>query len=505
MQTTVSYRGQLLTVIVSDPQNLCGHGATATVLYGTVLTASGIECLALKVFQPFLGPERMELLNREIAAWQKLRHERILPFIGRCTLGINQVALVTPFMKNGNMCEYLRTNPTSNRLELIVQVAEGLQYLHCVAGVVHGDIKGENILISDGGTILLADFGLSTLVEAADNVTATHIRRHNTVRFSAPELLTDSACVSSWMRPSGGQVQVLRSKTTFSDMFAFGMLIYQIYTGRLPWHGQHETSIMLSIIGGRSPPRPTDGEAGRRFCDVTWLICEQCWAAAPLSRPSITEALARLQSLKQAHANESSDTSACHTGALSLNPCAAEFLPRIPTAGMYPVEQAAVQSWQFTLNSNSTNHLVQSFSARAPRLDPHATPFVSRFSSTVSHNSLPVQGRPERHTAVCSPTHISCVAQPRSGSAVLPLKRGPPPPLTFDSLTSFASPFVDSPRTPDLILDAPSSVPSSPSTANPTPTRSNSELFNPDAKPFAPRFATATMVTRGSDAPEVML
>lgn len=74
------------------------------------------------------------------------------------------------------------------------------------------------MLITNAGNALLADFGLSTTSLPSDNITATRIRARNTLRFSAPELLTDTVMDS-------GRV---RSKTTATDIYAFGMLIYQV-------------------------------------------------------------------------------------------------------------------------------------------------------------------------------------------------------------------------------------------------------------------------------------
>ncbi|EJD47446.1 kinase-like protein, partial [Auricularia subglabra TFB-10046 SS5] len=129
--------------------------------------------------------------------------------------------IISPFMRNGNLLQYIRTNPLADRHSLVLQVADAVCYLHTSLRIVHGDLKGENILISDNGHALLTDFGLSTSIDKPDTeaTTRTGTREWNTLRFAAPELLLDNA------RSASNRV---RSKTPESDVYAFGMLLLQV-------------------------------------------------------------------------------------------------------------------------------------------------------------------------------------------------------------------------------------------------------------------------------------
>ncbi|EJD45497.1 kinase-like protein, partial [Auricularia subglabra TFB-10046 SS5] len=137
----------------------------------------------------------------------------------------------------------------------------------------------QNILVSDSGDALLADFGLSTAVEKADceATTATDIRQRNSLRFSAPELLLDlpsqSAHNISTPRP--------RSKTPASDVYAFGMLILQAFSGAVPWHGCDNVAVIYRIVHGLVPPRPRDAA----LTDALWDLCLECWSFDPAKRP----------------------------------------------------------------------------------------------------------------------------------------------------------------------------------------------------------------------------
>lgn len=79
------------------------------------------------------------------------------------------------------------------------------------------------MLVDDNGNARLADFGLTTTVDKAENdpTTVTAIRQQNTLRFAAPELLTEGEDGTS------SAPTKLRSKTVQSDVYAFGMLILQ--------------------------------------------------------------------------------------------------------------------------------------------------------------------------------------------------------------------------------------------------------------------------------------
>ncbi|EJD36210.1 kinase-like protein, partial [Auricularia subglabra TFB-10046 SS5] len=148
-------------------------------------------------------------------------HPFIAPFLGAADLG-DTVVIVSPFMRNGNLLRYLARHPSANRHLLVLEVADAVRYLHASLGIVHGDLKCENVLVSDDGDALLTDFGLSTVIDKSDSdaTTRTCIRQSCTVRFAAPELLKDDARSASSRR--------IRSKTPATDVYAFGMLVLQV-------------------------------------------------------------------------------------------------------------------------------------------------------------------------------------------------------------------------------------------------------------------------------------
>ncbi|EJD46555.1 kinase-like protein [Auricularia subglabra TFB-10046 SS5] len=276
-----------------DATQCLGSGMTGTVFRGTLTTNTGSFSIAAKVLAAVLPVPLQKVVQKEVATWDAVRHDHILPFFGSFGVGMGQMCLVSPHMERGNMKEYLVANPNAPRLTLLRQVADALLYLHRDAHRVHGDLKCVNVLISGNGRALLADFGLSALVGRADP-TMTAVRRLYTPQFAAPEILIDRACSEGGVLPPGATIKP-RSKTTFSDIYAFGMLIYEAYAGVAPWHGYEWHNIINIVLAGHQPPRP---QFGVQMSDRLWGLCTGCWDFQPSRRPVAGAVFAALQKLE---------------------------------------------------------------------------------------------------------------------------------------------------------------------------------------------------------------
>lgn len=159
-----------------------------------------------------------------------------------------------------------------------------MEYLHA-NGIVHGDIKINNILVSDGGDAKITDFGIARILDVSGYTTMTY----RNVRYAAPELrpinITDEDMME--VRP-----------TTASDIFSLGILFLQLFHGpdkdkqrELPYnhirYRPHNGDIVLLLrIHERDRPRR---ERYNFILDQHWMLVERCWAHDPLDRPTITE------------------------------------------------------------------------------------------------------------------------------------------------------------------------------------------------------------------------
>ncbi|KIM86960.1 hypothetical protein PILCRDRAFT_293263 [Piloderma croceum F 1598] len=224
-------------------------------------------------------------LNRESRVWHSLCHPNILPFLGLCRDMGPSPAMISPLCHNGDIHPYLATNPDADRLEIIIGVARGVQYLHS-RNIIHGRLKGSNVLIDDIGTPLLSDFGSSKIVDHRGFTTSFQ----GAARYMAPELMTADEDVDE------DEYDGAINPTMMTDVYAFAMLSLEIMTGKRPFsYLRQDTTVVAFVLDGRRPERsrclPTI------FTDPMWMLLEACWDQKPLNRPDIYTVVNQLESL----------------------------------------------------------------------------------------------------------------------------------------------------------------------------------------------------------------
>ncbi|OCF78736.1 TKL protein kinase [Kwoniella mangroviensis CBS 8886] len=218
------------------------------------------------------------LFLAEVNIWCRLDSEFVLPFFGASSaVGPPPWFLVSPWMKNGRITDYIRSDAGSkvDRIALIHRVAQGMEYLHS-RDVVHGDLKGQNILIDDEGRPRLCDFGLSQIKIDITSKSANPTEGESnagTLRFLPPERLKSSPM------------------TKECDVYSFAMTIYQIYSGEIPFAALDAYNAKMSILEGVRPPQISD------IPDQLYGLMTRCWAADPRIRPSFEEITAELQGM----------------------------------------------------------------------------------------------------------------------------------------------------------------------------------------------------------------
>ncbi|KAG9035109.1 hypothetical protein FS837_002030 [Tulasnella sp. UAMH 9824] len=208
--------------------------------------------------------------EREAATWRNLRHPHILKFLGTFRRD-GHIYFVSPFINNGTLVEYIAARPGTNRIRLLCETADAIQYLH-KEGVVHGDLKAGNILIEDDGYCLLCDFGLTRTVESR---TSTAMRGAGTFRWQSPELWDNAP------------------KSFESDVYAFGMTIAEVLTGEVPFHDlRNDVAVMQAVILRDERPSkiPVESSSGISY-DNIWDVASACWPKTPGDRISMSEAL----------------------------------------------------------------------------------------------------------------------------------------------------------------------------------------------------------------------
>ncbi|KAJ7778423.1 kinase-like domain-containing protein, partial [Mycena metata] len=204
---------------------------------------------------------------REALVWKDLLHPHILPFLG---IDLDNfpahLCLVSPWMENGTVLNYFENYGRANVDKLLYEVAQGLFYLHS-RSYVHGDLRGANILINEDQSACLADFGLSVISEATLTLSSN---RAGSIHWMAPELIDPDRFGRKF------------AKTPASDVYAFGCVCIELYTGRPPFRNLSEMAVMFKILNGARPERP------HGMSDMLWQCVNTYWVDEPAAR-SATE------------------------------------------------------------------------------------------------------------------------------------------------------------------------------------------------------------------------
>ncbi|KAJ3032588.1 hypothetical protein HDV00_007344 [Rhizophlyctis rosea] len=102
--------------------------------------------------------EVLSNFRKEVKLWRTLRHPNVLLLLGACFTA-PQPFMVSPFMSHGTLPDYVKQHSQDGH-RLLMEAARGMHYLHS-RNVIHGDLKGVQILISDSRQAVIADFGFS--------------------------------------------------------------------------------------------------------------------------------------------------------------------------------------------------------------------------------------------------------------------------------------------------------------------------------------------------------
>jgi serine/threonine protein kinase/Flp pilus assembly protein TadD len=129
-----------------------------------------------------------------------------------------------------------RSLPVNDVIDYGTQIAEGLQAAH-KKGIVHRDIKSSNIMITDEGKIKIMDFGLARIGAGAQLT-----KEQSTLGTAA------------YMSPEQAKGEEVDHRT---DIWSFGVVLYEMLTGQLPFKGHYEQAVIYAIINEEPPNLPT--------------------------------------------------------------------------------------------------------------------------------------------------------------------------------------------------------------------------------------------------------
>jgi TOMM system kinase/cyclase fusion protein len=147
-----------------------------------------------------------------------------------------QSFIAMEFVEGQSLQEKIKAGPLKidEAIKLAMQIAEGLQAAH-EKDITHRDIKGANIMITGKGQAKIMDFGLAKLAGQKTRFTKTGMTV-GTVAYMSPE-----------------QIQGFDADAR-SDIFSFGVVLYEMLTGHLPFRGEYEAALMYSILNEEPAP-----------------------------------------------------------------------------------------------------------------------------------------------------------------------------------------------------------------------------------------------------------
>ena len=157
--------------------------------------------------------------------------------------------LVTEFVDGGTLKDWVQRQPRSweDVAQLLTGVADALATAH-QAGILHRDIKPDNILVTASGYAKLADFGLAKLEEGASP--------------SATRTLTEAQTRTgmivgtiAYMSPEQASGSALDAR---SDMFSFGVVLYEMLAGRRPFTAATSLELLQQVIHAKPAPLTRD-------------------------------------------------------------------------------------------------------------------------------------------------------------------------------------------------------------------------------------------------------
>jgi tetratricopeptide (TPR) repeat protein/TolB-like protein len=191
---------------------------------------------ALKFMPPHLlcDPDARERFIHEAKAASALSHPNITTIYEIEEAG-GQCFLAMEYVEGSSIRDALKQDriAVTDILDIAIQIAEGLHAAHS-KDVVHRDIKPGNVMVTKGGLVKIMDFGLAKLKGV------TKLTKTGTTLGTLPYMSPEQA--------AGKEVDQR------SDIFSFGVMLYEMIAGRLPFRGENEAAIVNSIVNDTPEP-----------------------------------------------------------------------------------------------------------------------------------------------------------------------------------------------------------------------------------------------------------
>jgi serine/threonine-protein kinase len=359
------------------------------------------ETVAIKVLRPDVAqdPRMAERFRGEIKLARKVRHRNV------CAIhdyGEDQGLLyISMEMVEGvDLKRTLRESgplPPARAFDVAMQIAEALQAVHD-AGIVHRDLKTPNIMIDAAGCARLMDFGVAKRLGEGTFTTTGHV-------VGTPE----------YMSPEQAQGHAVDGR---SDIYALGVVVYEIFTGEVPFRGETPISTILKHI---NDPPPLDKAA---LPIAMRSLLRRALAKDPAARYSTAREMG--EALREARSQPDAPT------AVTVDSSSAT-LARVPrTAAPRPAVKgsrrgAALQPWLLVVPAVAVGGgMLALYTLRRPTAAPMAAPSTTVAAAVATPPPAPAPTLAAALAARPSPAATPRV-RPTPSAAATPSPRAPAP------------------------------------------------------------------------------
>lgn len=203
--------------------------------FGTVYKAHWHGPVAVKTLNVKTpSPAQLQAFKNEVAMLKKTRHCNILLFMG--CVSKPSLAIVTQWCEGSSLYKHIHVNETKFKLNTLIdiarQAAQGMDYLHA-KNIIHRDLKSNNIFLHDDFSVKIGDFGLATAK----------------VRWSGSQQSNQPTGSILWMAPEVIRMKDQNPYSFQSDVYAFGIVLYEMLTEQLPYNHINNKDQILFMVG----------------------------------------------------------------------------------------------------------------------------------------------------------------------------------------------------------------------------------------------------------------
>ncbi len=222
------------------------------------------EQVAIKILSPLLSndPDALERLKREVSAARRITHSNVIRIHDISEInGLHYISM--EYFHGTNLKEHVKTNgPISpmQAMNIAGQICDGLEAAHR-QGIIHRDLKSQNIILDATGRVKIIDFGLARSAHL-EGLTATGLIM-GTPEYMAPEQV------------SGKRVDER------ADIYSLGIILYELFTGRVPFTG--DSAIAVGFMQLKEDPPPPAQINSTVSSEVANVICKAL-AKDPIQR-----------------------------------------------------------------------------------------------------------------------------------------------------------------------------------------------------------------------------